>query len=100
MTDEVQDRIQGLVDDIPFDEARHSPGTFRIEAALEGVDFDYLPAALQPPGEARWPGVRQASARFVLDRGNIHISDIRGRLDGAPGVALDQGDQAGQHGCD
>ncbi len=84
-------RIQGLLDDIPFDEARHSPGTFRIEAALEGVDFDYLPAALQPPGEARWPGVRQASARFVLDRGNIHISDIRGRLDGAPGVALDQG---------
>lgn len=88
---QVSFRVQGLVDDIPFDEARHSPGTFRVEAALEGVDFDYLPAFLQHDGEARWPGVRQASARFVLDRGNIRISDIRGRLDGAPGVALDQG---------
>lgn len=84
-------RIQGAVDDIPFDEPHHGPGTFRIEAALEGVDFDYLPAFLQEPGEARWPGIRRASASFVLDRGAIHISEVRGGLDGAPGVALDQG---------
>ena len=84
-------RVQGLVDDIPFDEPHHSAGTFRVEAALEGVDFDYLPAFLQEGGEARWPGVRGASARFVLDRGDIHISEVRGGVEGAPGVALDQG---------
>ncbi|NIM39776.1 MAG: TIGR02099 family protein [Hydrogenophaga sp.] len=84
-------RVQGLVDDIPFDEPHHSSGTFRIEAALEGVDFDYLPAVLQDEGEAHWPGVRNASARFVLDRGSLQISEVRGGVDGAPGVALDGG---------
>ena len=88
---QVDFRVQGLLSDIPFDETHHSRGVFRIEAALEGVDFDYLPAFLQEPGEAHWPGVRGARGRFVLDRDQIRITGIRGSVEGAGGVALDQG---------
>lgn len=84
-------RIQGEVWDMPFDEPQHSAGTFRIAAALEGVDFDHLPAYLQAPGDAPWPGVRGARARFELDRGELRITGIEARIAGADGVRLDQG---------
>lgn len=84
-------RIQGEVWDIPFNRPDHAPGTFRITAALEGVNFDHLPAFLQAPGDAPWPGVRGASARFELDRAAMRITDIQGRLANAPGTRLDQG---------
>ncbi len=84
-------RIQGEIWDMPFNEPQHTPGTFRIAAALEGVDFDHLPTYLQAPGDAAWPGVRGARARFELDRTALRITGIEGRIAGADGVRLDQG---------
>jgi uncharacterized protein (TIGR02099 family) len=84
-------RVQGEVADIPFDEPQHTPGTFRIAADLEGVDFDHLPAFLQAPGDAPWPGVRRARARFELDRTAMRITGIEGELEGASGVRVEQG---------
>ncbi len=84
-------RVQGEIQDMPFDEPQHTPGTFRITAALEGVDFDHLPAFLQAPGDAPWPGVRRARAQFELDRTAMRITGIEGELEGASGVRVDQG---------
>lgn len=84
-------RIQGEVWDMPFNEAQHTAGTFRISAALEGVDFDHLPSYLQAAGDAPWPGVRGARARFELDRAALRITGIEGRIAAADGVRLDQG---------
>jgi len=88
---QVDFRVQGQLADVPFDETHHSRGVFRIEAALQGVDFNYLPASLQEPGEAHWPGVRGASGRFLLDSDRIRISGVRATVEGAGAVALDQG---------
>ncbi|MBL0918874.1 MAG: TIGR02099 family protein [Hydrogenophaga sp.] len=84
-------RVQGEIQDIPFDEPQHTPGTFRITAALEGVDFNHLPTFLQAPGDAPWPGVRRARAQFELDRAAMRITGIEGELEGASGVRVDRG---------
>lgn len=84
-------RIQGEVWDIPFDNPSHTPGVFRIAAALEGVDFDHLPPPWQTAGDLPWPGLRNARAQFNLDRGALNITAIQGALEDAPGVRLDQG---------
>ncbi len=87
---QVNFRLQGEVWDMPFNEPQHTPGTFQITAALEGVDFDHLPPALQAAGDPPWPGVRGARAQFALDRMAMRITGIEGGLDGAPGVRIDQ----------
>lgn len=83
-------RVQGEVWDMPFNEPHHSPGTFQITAALEGVAFDHLPPALQAAGDPPWPGVRGARAQFALDRTALRITGVEGNLEGAPGVRIDQ----------
>ncbi|MBX3608421.1 MAG: TIGR02099 family protein [Hydrogenophaga sp.] len=84
-------RIQGDLWDMPFDQPQNADGVFRIAAQLEGVDFDHLPAFLPRPGDLPWPGVRGATARFELDRGAMHVSDVAGGLANAAGVRIEQG---------
>lgn len=83
-------RLQGAVHDMPFAQAA-LPGTFRIAARLEGLDMDYVPAALRPPGEAAWPGVRGARGRLLLDRTALQIAGIDGAVVGAAGLRVSEG---------
>lgn len=87
---QVSFRVQGLVDHVPFDKPGEQ-GEFRIAAPLQQLDFDYLPAFLQDPGAANWPGLRGVNGELVLDRSSLKLSRLEGGVAHAPGVRLDQG---------
>ena len=87
---QVSFRVQGPVDHVPFDKPGEQ-GEFRIAASLQQVDFDYLPAFLQDPGDVSWPGLRGVSGELVLDRSSLKLSRLEGGVASAPGVRLGQG---------
>ena len=63
-------RINGELWDLPY----NLPGTqgeFRISAQLQSVDFNYVPAYLQAPGDLTWPGLKGVNGQLVLDRASL-----------------------------
>ena len=79
-------RVKGELGRFPF--ARDSDGEFRISAQLSGVDFDYVPPFVAAAGDAPWPGLRDLQGRFLMDRHNLKLSDVKGAVAGLPGVRL------------
>lgn len=80
-------RLRGEIWDMPF----NTPGTdgeFRIGAALREVDFDYVPAYLQPDGDRPWPGLRQVRGDLRIDRAALRLSGLQSGLQAAPSVRL------------
>ena len=82
-------RINGELWDLPY----NLPGTqgdFRISAQLQAVDFNYVPAYLQSPGDLTWPGLKGVNGQLVLDRASLKLSGLSSSIDGAPAVRLSQ----------
>jgi uncharacterized protein (TIGR02099 family) len=86
-------RIQGELWDVPFNHPG-SQGEFRIAAQLKGVDFDYVPAYLQTPGDAAWPMLRGVNGQLVLDRASLKLSALEGGLANAPTLRLNKAEVA------
>jgi uncharacterized protein (TIGR02099 family) len=85
--EQVTFRIQGDLWDAPFNLPGAS-GEFRIAAQLRGVDFAYVPAFLQSPGDVAWPALKGVQGQLLLDRASLRLGGVRSGLDGAPGVQL------------
>ncbi len=82
-------RIQGDLWDLPYN-LPGAQGEFRIAAQLQSVDFAYVPAYLQTPGDLAWPGLKGVNGQLVLDRASLQLSGLSATIDGAPAVRLSQ----------
>ena len=79
-------RVKGDLDRFPF--ARAADGEFRISAQLSGVDFDYVPPFVAGAGTPPWPGLRDLQGRFLMDRQQLRLSEVKGGFVGLPGLRL------------
>ncbi len=78
----VQFRVKGDLHDFPY--AHGGPGEFRIAAQVKGVEYAYVPARLQPPGERPWPALSGLSGELVFERAGMTVRNAAASLAGAP----------------
>ena len=82
--------VKGDLQDLPFGRS-DAKGNFLVEADLERVDFDYMPAYLRASAGAPWPRLQQAKTALRFDGLSLHVGSIQADLQGAPGVRVSEG---------
>ncbi len=78
-------RVQGELARFPF--ADGGPGEFRIAAQLRDVTYAYVPASLQPPGEAPWPALTGLSGELLFEGAAMMVRGASGGFAGQPRLA-------------
>jgi len=83
---QVQFKVRGDLHDLPFE--RPGQGDFHIAAKVKDVTYAYVPARLQPAGEAPWPALTQLSGELVFDRASMAVRKASGGFAGAPKLRM------------
>ena len=73
-------RVRGALADFPF--AGDGPGEFHVEAQVEGVRYDYVPASLLEPDDKPWPALTQLAGTLVFDGAAMQVKNASGRFAG------------------
>lgn len=83
-------RVKGDLHDFPF----HQPGQgeFRITAHVQDTRFVYVPASLQPAGQAAWPALSDLRGDLQIDRTSLQLRNIGARVDGVPQLRILKGE--------
>jgi uncharacterized protein (TIGR02099 family) len=86
----VRFRVRGDLRDFPFEQA--GSGEFRVTASVQGAQFRYVPAFLQPAAQAPWPALTELSGELAIDRTELTLRNVRARVQGGPALRLAQGE--------
>ena len=78
----VQFRVQGGLQDFPFSDGKK--GEFRIAAQVRGVEYAYVPASAQQPGERPWPALSGLGGELIFEGSSMRVQGAAGTLAGAP----------------
>ncbi len=65
-------RVQGRLHELPYN-LPGEVGTFRIAAPVSGVLLGYVPARLQPKGQAPWPALEGLGGELVFERAGMQV---------------------------
>lgn len=84
----VRFRVKGDLHDFPF--RRPGQGEFRITASVQGARFAYVPASVQPAGQAPWPALTNLDGELLIDHASLQLRNVTARLEGAPQVRISQ----------
>lgn len=82
----VKFKLKGDLNDMPF--ADPKLGEFRITANVQNVNYTYVPRNLQPAAEPPWPTLNQLTGEFVMDRVQLQLKNVRGRIGPGPGLQI------------
>ncbi len=77
-------RVQGKLHELPFN-LPGEVGTFRIAGPLSGVAMNYVPARLQPAGQAPWPALEALSGELIFEGAGMQVRGGAARVQGHPG---------------
>jgi len=84
---DVRFTVRGPLAHLPFADPAH-PGTFRIAAQVQGVHYDYAPAALLPPGQSTWPALHALAGELVFDKAALRVRAAHAQRLGAYALPL------------
>ena len=71
----LQVRIKGDLDKLPMPQTRD--GEFRFAGHLQDVEMAYVPAALQPAGQAPWPVLQGLQGDLVFERQGMRLTNAQ-----------------------
>ncbi len=86
----VKFKLKGDLWDMPF--ADPKLGEFHISANLQGANYTYVPRNLQAATEPPWPALTQLAGEFVMDRVQLQLKNMHGRIGPGPGLAISKAD--------
>jgi len=84
----VRFRVKGDLHDFPF--SQPGKGEFRITASVQDARFVYVPAGVQPAGQAPWPALTDLYGDLLIDHASLQLRNVTARLEGAPQVRISQ----------
>ncbi len=82
----VSARVRGDLWQFPFENP--ADGEFTLQAALDGVALDYVPAYLREPGTLAWPALQAINGQLDIDRVALQIRGNEAGAEGLPGMRL------------
>lgn len=80
--------VKGDLWDFPF--ASPQQGTFEVRARLQGVGYDYMPAALLAPGDLPWPALEQVGGELRIQGNRFQIGQAQARVRGLAQLRAEQ----------
>ncbi|WP_353235296.1 YhdP family protein [Diaphorobacter ruginosibacter] len=83
---QVQFRVKGDLHDFPFSTPQQ--GDFHIAAQVRGVNYAYVPPALQAAGELPWPPLTALAGELVFERSAMQVRNASGTIGGNPLLKL------------